>query len=161
MQCMFGNSFLNSDCYANFFVWLVFFFTVIIQNGPDERSIPGNTIAVQANMPFSGLTTFGSAFLSKFECSQMPHPVSYATRLYLYIKWSELSHELTRLWIPFPIFSLSHVSCWSTSHLLILLEFYREKNNEHKGAMILREWRLGLLPSVISFFFCLILTNLI
>lgn len=28
-------------------------------------------------MPFSGLTTFGTAFLSKFECSQMPHPVRY------------------------------------------------------------------------------------
>lgn len=47
-----------------------------VQNGPDERSIPGNTVAVQADMPFSGLTSFGTAFLSKFECSQMPHPVS-------------------------------------------------------------------------------------
>lgn len=47
-----------------------------VQSGPDERSIPGNTIAVQADMPFSGLTTFGGAFLSKFQCSQMPHPVS-------------------------------------------------------------------------------------
>ncbi|KAL0362867.1 UNVERIFIED_CONTAM: EH domain-containing protein 1 [Sesamum calycinum] len=28
-----------------------------------------------ADMPFSGLTTFGTAFLSKFECSQMPHPL--------------------------------------------------------------------------------------
>uniref|UniRef100_A0A2N9GLE0 Dynamin-type G domain-containing protein n=1 Tax=Fagus sylvatica TaxID=28930 RepID=A0A2N9GLE0_FAGSY len=46
-----------------------------IQSGPDDRSIPGNTIAVQADMPFSGLTTFGTAFLSKFECSQMPHPL--------------------------------------------------------------------------------------
>ncbi|KAM3286960.1 hypothetical protein P3S67_020390 [Capsicum chacoense] len=46
-----------------------------MQNGPDERSIPGNTIAVQADMPFSGLTSFGTAFLSKFECSQMPHPL--------------------------------------------------------------------------------------
>ncbi|THG16672.1 hypothetical protein TEA_011388 [Camellia sinensis var. sinensis] len=45
-----------------------------VMNGPDERSIPGNTIAVQADMPFSGLTTFGTSFLSKFECSQMPHP---------------------------------------------------------------------------------------
>ncbi|KAI8552907.1 hypothetical protein RHMOL_Rhmol06G0304900 [Rhododendron molle] len=44
-------------------------------NGPDDRSIPGNTIAVQADMPFGGLTTFGTAFLSKFECSQMPHPL--------------------------------------------------------------------------------------
>ncbi|KAK7840041.1 eh domain-containing protein 2 [Quercus suber] len=46
-----------------------------ILSGPDERSIPGNTIAVHAEMPFSGLTTFGGAFLSKFECSQMPHPL--------------------------------------------------------------------------------------
>ncbi|KAJ0045662.1 hypothetical protein Pint_04054 [Pistacia integerrima] len=28
-----------------------------------------------SDMPFSGLATFGSAFLSKFECSQMPHPL--------------------------------------------------------------------------------------
>ncbi|XP_027064310.2 EH domain-containing protein 1 [Coffea arabica] len=48
---------------------------VVVMNGPDERSIPGNTIAVQADMPFSGLTTFGTSFLSKFECSQMPHPL--------------------------------------------------------------------------------------
>ncbi|KAM1057186.1 hypothetical protein ACFX2A_031166 [Malus domestica] len=46
---------------------------VVVMSGPDERSIPGNTIAVQADMPFSGLTTFGTAFLSKFECAQMPH----------------------------------------------------------------------------------------
>ncbi|KAK6934501.1 Dynamin, N-terminal [Dillenia turbinata] len=44
-------------------------------SGSDERSIPGNTIAVQADMPFGGLTTFGTAFLSKFECSQLPHPL--------------------------------------------------------------------------------------
>ncbi|XP_021912354.1 EH domain-containing protein 1 [Carica papaya] len=48
---------------------------VVVMSGPDERSIPGNTVAVQADMPFSGLTSFGTAFLSKFECSQMPHPL--------------------------------------------------------------------------------------
>ncbi|CAN6471969.1 unnamed protein product [Victoria cruziana] len=48
---------------------------VVVMSGPDERSIPGNTIAVQADMPFSGLTSFGTAFLSKFECSQMPNPL--------------------------------------------------------------------------------------
>eukprot|EP00252_Welwitschia_mirabilis_P018650 TRINITY_DN4149_c0_g1_i1.p1 TRINITY_DN4149_c0_g1~~TRINITY_DN4149_c0_g1_i1.p1 ORF type:complete len:544 (-),score=111.30 TRINITY_DN4149_c0_g1_i1:210-1841(-) len=48
---------------------------VVVMSGPDERSVPGNTVAVQANMPFSGLTRFGTAFLSKFECSQMPHPL--------------------------------------------------------------------------------------
>ncbi|KAE8725537.1 EH domain-containing protein 1 [Hibiscus syriacus] len=46
---------------------------VVIMSGTDERSVPGNTIAVQADMPFTGLNTFGTAFLSKFECSQMPH----------------------------------------------------------------------------------------
>ncbi|CAL9164364.1 unnamed protein product [Musa hybrid cultivar] len=48
---------------------------VVITSGPDERSIPGNTIAVQADMPYNGLTAFGTGFLSKFECSQMPHPL--------------------------------------------------------------------------------------
>ncbi|GAB2301024.1 EH domain-containing protein 1 [Dionaea muscipula] len=48
---------------------------VVVMSGPDERSVPGNTIAVQADMPFKGLTNFGGAFLSKFQCSQMPHPL--------------------------------------------------------------------------------------
>ncbi|KAJ3696192.1 hypothetical protein LUZ60_001569 [Juncus effusus] len=48
---------------------------VVVMSGTDERTIPGNTIAVQADMPFNGLTTFGTSFLSKFECSQMPHPL--------------------------------------------------------------------------------------
>ncbi|KAL4353905.1 hypothetical protein GQ457_06G022060 [Hibiscus cannabinus] len=48
---------------------------VVVMSGTDERSVPGNTIAVQADMPFTGLNTFGTAFLSKFECSQMPHPL--------------------------------------------------------------------------------------
>ena len=37
----------------------------------------GNTIVVDAHMPFGGLATFGGSFLSKFQCSQMPHPVSF------------------------------------------------------------------------------------
>ncbi|KAK7292443.1 hypothetical protein RIF29_08224 [Crotalaria pallida] len=48
---------------------------VAVMSGPDERSIPGNTVAVDASMPFSGLSTFGGSFLSKFQCSQMPHPL--------------------------------------------------------------------------------------
>ncbi|XP_020202097.1 EH domain-containing protein 1 [Cajanus cajan] len=48
---------------------------VVVMSGTDERTVPGNTVAVQADMPFSGLTTFGTAFLSKFACSQMPHPL--------------------------------------------------------------------------------------
>nr|XP_043612374.1 EH domain-containing protein 1-like [Erigeron canadensis] len=48
---------------------------IVVMGGPDERSVPGNTIAVQADMPFNTLSTFGGTFLSKFECSQMPHPL--------------------------------------------------------------------------------------
>ncbi|TYI58022.1 hypothetical protein E1A91_D11G323000v1 [Gossypium mustelinum] len=48
---------------------------VVVMSGTDERSVPGNTIAVHADMPFTGLNSFGTAFLSKFECSQMPHPL--------------------------------------------------------------------------------------
>ncbi|KAI5065316.1 hypothetical protein GOP47_0020011 [Adiantum capillus-veneris] len=48
---------------------------IVVKGGPDSRSIPGNTIAVQSNLPFTGLTKFGAAFLSKFECSEMSHPL--------------------------------------------------------------------------------------
>ncbi|XP_057529541.1 EH domain-containing protein 1-like isoform X2 [Amaranthus tricolor] len=48
---------------------------IVIMSGSDERRIPGNTITVQEDMPYKGLTIFGSAFLSKLECSQMPHPI--------------------------------------------------------------------------------------
>ncbi|KAK4485028.1 hypothetical protein RD792_007636 [Penstemon davidsonii] len=48
---------------------------IAVMSGTDERSIPGNTIAVHADLPFTGLTTFGGSFLSKFECAQMPHPL--------------------------------------------------------------------------------------
>lgn len=48
---------------------------VVVMNGTDERSIPGNTVAVQGDMPFNGLTRFGTSFLAKFEVSQMPHPL--------------------------------------------------------------------------------------
>ncbi|CAI5488617.1 unnamed protein product [Closterium sp. Naga37s-1] len=48
---------------------------VVVMNGPDDRSIPGNTVAVSADMPFAGLTRFGSAFLEKLEVAQLPHPL--------------------------------------------------------------------------------------
>ncbi|KAK4491913.1 hypothetical protein RD792_002695 [Penstemon davidsonii] len=48
---------------------------IVVMSGPDERSIPGNTMAVHKNLPFSSLTKFGGSFMSKFECSQMPHPL--------------------------------------------------------------------------------------
>eukprot|EP01018_Ginkgo_biloba_P008689 Gb_07601 [translate_table: standard] len=48
---------------------------VVVMSGSDDRSIPGNAIAVRADMPFSGLSRFGTTFLSKFECSQMAHPL--------------------------------------------------------------------------------------
>ncbi|CAI5480001.1 unnamed protein product [Closterium sp. Yama58-4] len=48
---------------------------VVVMNGQDERSMPGNTVAVSAHMPFAGLTRFGSAFLEKLEVAQLPHPL--------------------------------------------------------------------------------------
>ncbi|KAL2931262.1 EH domain-containing protein 2 [Bienertia sinuspersici] len=39
---------------------------VVVMSGSDERSIPGNTIAVQADMPFSGLSNFGGHSYQNF-----------------------------------------------------------------------------------------------
>lgn len=38
--------------------------------GRDERIIPGNAAGVSADLPFTGLSKFGTAFLSKFQVSQ-------------------------------------------------------------------------------------------
>ncbi|KAI3764246.1 hypothetical protein L2E82_14252 [Cichorium intybus] len=48
---------------------------IVVMGGHHEVTIPGNTIAVHADMPFTALATFGGAFLSKFESSQMAHPL--------------------------------------------------------------------------------------
>ena len=59
--------------------------------GVEERRTPGNTLVVQSDKPFTGLTKFGTAFLSKFECAQCnnellnevppPFPKTYVTKL--------------------------------------------------------------------------------
>ena len=49
---------------------------VVIMDGPDERLIPGNTLAVQADKPFRPLAKFGNAFLNRFECAQVPCPLT-------------------------------------------------------------------------------------
>ncbi|MCO5608057.1 hypothetical protein L7F22_062262 [Adiantum nelumboides] len=46
---------------------------VAVMEGAEERIIPGNAAVVQADLPFSGLSRFGSSFLSKFECAHMPN----------------------------------------------------------------------------------------
>lgn len=40
--------------------------------GEEERVIPGNAAATQHNRPFTGLSQFGSTFLSKFQVSESP-----------------------------------------------------------------------------------------
>ena len=43
---------------------------VVVHHGHEERRTPGNTLAVQPDKPFQGLTVFGSAFLGRLEGSQ-------------------------------------------------------------------------------------------
>ncbi|GAM18969.1 hypothetical protein SAMD00019534_021440, partial [Acytostelium subglobosum LB1] len=46
-----------------------------VMYGPDDRVIPGNTVAVQEDKPFRGLSRFGTGFMSKFQCSLCPAPL--------------------------------------------------------------------------------------
>jgi len=43
-----------------------------VMHGTDERTIPGNALAVQKGTPYKGLQAFGNAFLNRFEGSQLP-----------------------------------------------------------------------------------------
>jgi GTP-binding protein EngB required for normal cell division len=48
---------------------------VAIMDGSEERVIPGNAAAVSAELPFGGLQRFGTTLLSRFQVSQMNHPL--------------------------------------------------------------------------------------
>jgi EH domain-containing protein 1 len=50
-------------------------FSLVLINGPEERTIPGNALSVHPDMPFRGLERFGVSFLSRFEGSQVPSSV--------------------------------------------------------------------------------------
>eukprot|EP00658_Telonema_sp_P-2_P025755 TRINITY_DN2037_c0_g3_i1.p1 TRINITY_DN2037_c0_g3~~TRINITY_DN2037_c0_g3_i1.p1 ORF type:complete len:584 (+),score=181.56 TRINITY_DN2037_c0_g3_i1:204-1955(+) len=41
----------------------------------EERTIPGNALALEANAPFRSLSMFGTNFLCKFEASCLPSPI--------------------------------------------------------------------------------------
>lgn len=49
--------------------------SVVLINGPEERTIPGNALSVHPDLPFRGLERFGVSFLSRFEGSQLPSSV--------------------------------------------------------------------------------------
>jgi len=44
----------------------------VVHHGLEERRTPGNTLAVQPDQPYRGLTALGTGFLSRFEGSQCP-----------------------------------------------------------------------------------------
>jgi hypothetical protein len=48
---------------------------VVVHHGLEDRRTPGNTLAVQPDKPYQGLSAFGTGFLSRFEGSQMPCPL--------------------------------------------------------------------------------------
>ena len=48
---------------------------VAVLDGPDERIIPGNALAVAADMPYRGLERFGVSFLNRFEGVSLPSQV--------------------------------------------------------------------------------------
>lgn len=48
---------------------------VAVMHGPEDRVIPGNAAAVSGELPFGGLQRYGSAFLSRFQVSQVDAPI--------------------------------------------------------------------------------------
>ncbi|KAJ1964650.1 hypothetical protein GGI12_001284 [Dipsacomyces acuminosporus] len=48
---------------------------VAIMGGPEPKVIPGHAAAVSGDLPFSGLTKFGTKFLSRFHVSQLNNPL--------------------------------------------------------------------------------------
>ena len=48
---------------------------VAVMKGDQDRTIPGNALAVDVNKPFTALNRFGNGFLSKFEAAECNSPL--------------------------------------------------------------------------------------
>lgn len=48
---------------------------VAVMHGEEECTVPGNAACVSPDLPYGGLSMFGTAFLNKFEVAQLPAPV--------------------------------------------------------------------------------------
>ena len=47
-----------------------------VENGKRQKGVvPGQTLVVDKTKPFRGLSSFGNAFLSRFQCSQLDNPL--------------------------------------------------------------------------------------
>ncbi|TMW59413.1 hypothetical protein Poli38472_004482 [Pythium oligandrum] len=45
---------------------------IAVMYGDEERIVPGNAVAVSPDLPYGGLSMFGTSFLNKFEAAQLP-----------------------------------------------------------------------------------------
>merc|ERR1719189_168440 len=48
---------------------------MVLMEGPNDRTIPGNALCADASKPFTQLTKFGMGFLNKFECAECASPI--------------------------------------------------------------------------------------
>lgn len=105
-----------------------------LMDGPDERIIYGNSLAVMADMPYRGLERFGSAFLTRFEGILMPSNV--LRNITLIDTPGVLSGEKQRVARGY---DFCQVISWFASHTdLILLLFDAHKldiSDEFKNAI--------------------------
>ncbi|EOD28151.1 RME1A, RME-1/EHD family protein [Emiliania huxleyi CCMP1516] len=54
---------------------------IAVMHGQEDKTTPGNALAVSANMPFRGLEMFGNGFLSKFQGAQLDSPLLHHVTL--------------------------------------------------------------------------------
>jgi len=54
---------------------------IAVMHGGDDKTTPGNALAVSPNMPFRGLEMFGNGFLSKFQGAQLDVPLLHHVTL--------------------------------------------------------------------------------
>ena len=54
---------------------------IAVMHGGEDKSTPGNALAVSQNMPFRGLEMFGNGFLSKFQGAQLDAPLLHHVTL--------------------------------------------------------------------------------
>lgn len=75
-----GAKYIVSPCFVCDFIIVIDKYIAVV-NGKENKIIKGNSLTAVDELPYAGLSTFGTGFLNKFEAAVVDSPI---LRLFIY-----------------------------------------------------------------------------
>lgn len=107
---------------------------VAVMNGASDKVIPGNAACIAADMPFTGLSKFGTGFMSKFQVSQLP--VSFLENVTIIDSPGVLSGEKQRIGRAYDFVEVAEWFAERADMILLLFDAHKlDISDEFKAVM--------------------------